>query len=142
MDEQKEDNVAPAPAPDAEPPAPEAEPLAPDPPVVEPEPPAPFTIVEFSSLRLGRKKSWVWEHCGFPKENGKVDREKTACKICWRKSNKITKMPYRGNTTSMSHHLHSYHGDVIASTSGSSGPSKQGKGMLFLFANVEYKIIT
>ena len=83
-----------------------------------PDPEIIIEIEEFKSKRA--KRSVVWEHCGFLKENGVVSKAFTVCKHC------KAKMPYSGNTTTMKSHLDRHHYDAVypqkpPSSAGSTG---------------------
>ncbi len=84
-----------------------------------------ITIVDFVSSK--GKRSWVWEYCGFPKENGQVDKTKSICKLCHR-AGETVKMPFTGNTSTMAYHLNQKHYSEVHESRGSGPLAKKKKG--------------
>ena len=59
----------------------------------------PFEILKKKKI----EKSQVWDHFGFIKEYGQIDKKRVGCKLCQ------TILKYRGNTTSLIDHLKRKH---------------------------------
>ena len=75
---------------------------------------APPGIVELTGKG---KRSQAWKHFGFLTSNGKVDKSKTMCKLCFKV------MPYSGNTSNMNSHLSKFHWHAIHSSTSQSSDS-------------------
>ena len=64
-----------------------------------------FEIIEFTAKK--GKRSFVWEFCGFVKNEGILQKSKTACRTCRHI------MPYSGNTSTMANHRRRAHYAMI-----------------------------
>lgn len=62
-------------------------------------------------------KSKVWEHYGFYKKDGRLDKTDAICKMC------RASVKYTGSTTNLISHLKRRHGVVVDSEASASAPA-------------------